>query len=114
MSVRYGQIDREYAMRLATTPPDDDGPVWMVNLMSYRDKAEYVDGRASDLSGREADDAYAPLGPLKAIGAEVVFVGDVDTQFLQDTPRWHRVGIVKYPTRRSFIELQSRADFGAF
>ena len=24
---RYGQVDREYGMRLATTPPDEDGPV---------------------------------------------------------------------------------------
>ena len=30
---RYGTVDKEYGMRLATTPPDADGPVWMVNLM---------------------------------------------------------------------------------
>jgi hypothetical protein len=109
--VRYGQIDRAYGMRLATTPPEDDGPIWMVNLMSYRGTADYADGRASDISGKEADDRYAPLGPLKAIGAEPVFFADVDTQFLNDTPKWDRVGIVKYPTRRSFIEMQSRPDF---
>ena len=111
VSARYGQIDREYAMSLATRQPDDDGPVWMVNLMSYRDRADYADGRSSEITGREADDLYAPIGPLAAIGAEVVFVADVDTQFLQDTPPWHRVGIVKYPSRRSFIEMQSRPDF---
>ncbi|MDP2292970.1 MAG: hypothetical protein Q8M22_17440 [Actinomycetota bacterium] len=109
--VRYGQVDRQYGMKLASTPPEDDGPVWMVNLMSYREKADYADGREADITGREADDAYAPLGPLKAIGAEVVFLADVDTQFLNDTPKWDRVGIVKYPTRRSFIEMQSRKDF---
>ena len=37
---RYGQRDAEYATRLATTPPEEDGPVWMVNLMKYREKAE--------------------------------------------------------------------------
>lgn len=109
--IRYGVIDREYGMRLATTPPEDDGPVWMVNLMAYREQADYADGRDSAISGREADDLYAPLGPLAAIGAEVVFVGDVDTQFLNDTPKWDRVGVVKYPTRRSFIEMQQRKDF---
>ncbi len=109
--VRYGQINRDYAMQLATTAPEDDGPIWMVNLMSYREKADYADGRESDISGREADDRYAPLGPLKAIGAAPVFMADVEQQFLQDTPRWDRVGIVKYPTRRSFIEMQSRPDF---
>lgn len=109
--VRYGQIDREYGVKLFSTPPEDDGPIWMVNFMSYRDKADYADGRDSDITGREADDRYAPIGPLKAIGAEPVFLADVDTQFLNDSPRWHRIGIVKYPTRRSFIEMQNRPDF---
>jgi hypothetical protein len=34
---RYGQVDNEYGMKLATTDPADDGPVWMVNLMESRD-----------------------------------------------------------------------------
>lgn len=109
--VRYGQINREYGMKMFTMPPEDDGPIWMVNLMKYREKADYADGRASDISGREADDLYAPLGPLKAIGAQVVFVADVDTQFLNDSPKWDRVGIVKYPSRRAFLEMQNRPDF---
>ena len=46
-SPTYGQVDRDYGMRLATTPPDDDGPVWMVNLMKYREVAQYADGRES-------------------------------------------------------------------
>ena len=110
-SVRYGQVNREYAKRLATTAPEDDGPVWMVNLMKYREKADYGDGTESGKSGREADDEYTPLGPLKAIGAEIVFAADVETQLFGSGPKWDRIGIVKYPTRRSFIEMQSRADF---
>ncbi len=109
--VRYGQINREYAVKMFTMAPEDDGPIWMVNLMSYRDKADYADGRESDISGREADDRYAPLGPLKAIGASPVFVADVDTQFLNDSPKWDRVGIVKYPSRKAFLEMQQRPDF---
>lgn len=41
--------------------------------MGHREKADYTDGRDSDISGKEADDLYAPIGPLKAIGAEPVF-----------------------------------------
>ena len=110
-SVRYGQVNLEYGMELATTKPADDGPIWMVNLMSYRERADYADGRAADISGREADDRYAPLGPLAAVGAEPVFLADVESQLHNDSPTWHRVGIVKYPTRRSFIEMQQRPDF---
>ena len=111
---RYGTVDREYGMRLATTPPDEDGPVWMVNLMKYRDIADYPDGARADgpaISGREADDLYTPLESLAGVGAEIVFGGDVDLQLLGDAPIWDRVGVVKYPTRRSFIEMQSRPDF---
>jgi len=110
-SARYGKIDEHYAAQLATCPADDDGPIWMVNLMSYRDRAEYADDRGSEISGREADDRYTPLGPLAAIGAEIVFAADVDTQFLNPDPAWHRVAVVKYPTRRSFVEMSTRADF---
>ena len=108
---RYGTVDRDYGLRLATTPPEDDGPVWMVNLMKYRDVADYADGRDATISGREADDLYTPRESLTAIGAEIVFAGDVDQQLLGDSPTWDRVGVVKYPTRRSFIEMQSRPDF---
>jgi hypothetical protein len=109
--VRYGTIDHEYGVQLATTSPEDDGPVWMVNLMKYRDQADYADGRESDVTGREADDLYAPFGPLEAVGAEIVLVADVDTQFLNEDPMWDRVAVVRYPTRRSFIEMQALPEF---
>jgi uncharacterized protein (DUF1330 family) len=112
----YGTVDREYAIRLATTPPDEDGPVWMVNLMHYHERAAYADGDGNGdgdgaVTGREADDRYAPTDVLRDIGAEIVFVGDVDQQLLGESPVWDRVAVVKYPTRRSFIEMQQRRDF---
>jgi hypothetical protein len=110
---RYGTIDHDYGLRLATTEPADDGPVWMVNLMKYRDVADYADGRETTRTGRDADDEYTPLGPLEAIGAEIVYAAEVDSQLLGEGAPWDRIGIVKYPTRRSFIEMQQREDFKA-
>ena len=101
----YGQIDQEYGIRLATTAPEDDGPVWMVNLMRYKERAEYADGRETTLTGREADNEYLPIGPLTAVGAEIVFVADVEDQFIGDEPPWDRIGVVRYPTRASFIAM---------
>lgn len=106
----YGTVDREYAMRLATTPSDEDGPVWMVNLMHYHERAQYSGGD-DGASGREADDRYAPTAVLREIGAEIVLVADVDQQLLGASPTWDRIAVVKYPTRRSFIDMQSRRDF---
>ena len=108
---RYGIIDQAYGMQLATTPPDADGPVWMVNLMKYREVADYADGRESTVTGQEADDLYSPLDSLAAVGAAPVLFGDVDQQLLGDETVWDRVGVVKYPTRSSFIEMQSLPTF---
>ncbi len=110
-SPAYGKVDHDYARELATTDPAADGPVWMVNLMCYHQIAQYADGNDGDTSGRDADDRYAPVDVLDDIGAEVVFLADVEDQLLGDAPTWDRVGIVKYPTRRSFIDMQSRPDF---
>ncbi|MEI7617664.1 MAG: hypothetical protein WCK14_03510 [Actinomycetota bacterium] len=108
---RYGKVDRDYAIRLATAPADEDAPVYMVNLMKYREKADYTDGTELNISGREADDLYAPVGPLAAIGASMVFLAEVDTQLLGDAPLWDRIAVVRYPSGRAFIEMQSRTDF---
>ena len=110
-SPKYGQIDRDYAIRLATISPEEDGPIWMVNLMKYHDVAQYGDEAAQKVSGREADNLYTPLEPLAAVGAEIVYVGDVDSKLLGDDRNWDRVAVVKYPTRRSFVEMQQREDF---
>jgi hypothetical protein len=109
-TVRYGTLNAEYGMKMATMSPDD-GPVWMVNLMKYRDVADYADGRHSRITGQAADDLYSPLDSLAAVGAAPVFFGDVDQQLLGDDPVWDRVAVVKYPTRRSFVDMQSLPSF---
>lgn len=112
----YGVVDRDYGRRLATTDPADDGPVWMVNLMKYHEVASYPDGHTDagePTSGRAADDRYAPLDVLADIGAEVVFFGDVEDQLLGDETVWDRVAVVRYPTRRAFIDMQARDDYKA-
>ena len=107
----YGTIDREYAARLATVPAGDDGPVWMVNLMRYRERAAYADGRATELTGRQADDRYAPFGPFRTVGAELVFLADVEAQPVGDDQEWDRIAIVRYPDRRSFLRMQELPEY---
>ena len=108
--MRYGTLNTQYAAVLAGTPPERDGPIWMVNFMRYRPVADYPDGRQSTISGREADDLYAPFDVLAEIGAEVAFAADVvDGR----GDGWDRIGIVRYRTRRSFTEMPRRPDFQA-
>ncbi len=108
---RYGQIDLDYVLNLSSTVAEEDGPIWMVNLMKYRARADYADGRETELTGMEADDLYLPSGPLETVGAEIVFGATVEDQLLGDAPAWDRVGVVKYPTRRAFLEMQQLPEF---
>lgn len=113
--MRYGTIDFEYAADLSTREPDRDGPVFMVNFMKYRESADYdgvkgADGNApAGISGEQADDLYNPTEVLHKIGAEVGFFGPVVAQ--GNEGEWDRMGIVRYASRRSFIEMQNRRDF---
>ena len=52
----------------------DHGPMVMVNLLKFKDKAEYEDGRATTLTGREAYQIYgrAVTGILPMFGGQAI------------------------------------------
>ena len=106
----FGSIDVETAGRWLQLAPEDDGNVWMLNLMKYRAVADYGDEGGPAISGKEADDVYAPTAVLADLGATVPLFGDVTHQVTDDVA-WERIGIVRYPSRASFFAMQERDDF---
>lgn len=106
----FGTIHVETAGRWLHMDPVEDRAVWMLNLMKYREVAEYDDGGGEAISGRQADDIYAPTEILADLGAMVPLFGDVVGQ-ATDGVAWDRIGIVRYPSRRSFFAMQERGDF---
>ena len=108
-NVRYGALDAAYVASMAAVSAADDGPFHMLNLMRYREWADYPADRPP-ISGRAADDLDAPLDVLHDLGAEVVLFGDVVDQPRGDEA-WDRVAMVRYPTRRAFLDMQERPDF---
>ncbi len=110
-TIRYGRVNAEMVGRWMKMPPEDDGPFWALNLMKYREVADYGDGRIDGKSGREADDEYTPRESLSAIGAQIVFAAEVDRILVGDGMAWDRIGIVRYPSRRKFFEMQQRDEF---
>jgi hypothetical protein len=105
----YGTINWELVGSWLQLQPESDGPIWALNLMKYHQVARYSDERQG-VTGREADDAYAPFKSLAAVGAAIEFVGNVTSQPLGD-PQWDRVAVVRYPSRAAFIAMQERSDF---
>lgn len=90
---------------------EDDGPIWALNLMKYRERAIGSDGTVQDRSGLEADNEYSPVEQIEAVGGRLVLVAPVETQLSGDDVVWDRIGIVLYPTRMSFVEMSNRDDF---
>lgn len=108
---RYGTINVEYVATWGQVP--DDEPMWALNLMHYRDRADYRDGRDDDISGQEADDRYAPIGPLATVGARLVLVAPVVEQLDGGDVRWDRIAIVRYPNRHAMLEMEALPEFQA-
>jgi hypothetical protein len=106
----FGSIDIETAGRWMQLPPEDDGSVWMLNLMKYKPMADYGDEGGPAITGKQADDVYAPTEVLADLGATVPLFGDVTRQ-VADEVAWERIGIVRYPSRASFFQMQERDDF---
>ena len=106
-AVRYGQLDHDFVASLRSAK--DDGPFLMLNLMRYREWADYGDDRPR-ITGQEADDAYAPIEILHELGAQILFFGTVAEQ-LAGEEGWHRVAVVRYPSVSSFLDMQERPDF---
>ena len=89
---------------------DDGGPVCMINLMKFREKAKYEDGRETDLTGIEAYDLYGkPTGELIAeLGGEIVFTAVLQGMVVGEVEElWDVMAIAKYPTLQSFIDMTS-------
>ena len=80
-----------------------DGPIFMVNLLKFKDKAEYEDGRETNLTGREAYMIYgrAVAELLPKFGGRGIFAGDVTYLSLGRVEElWDEIAIAMYPGMR--------------
>jgi uncharacterized protein (DUF1330 family) len=83
----------------------EDGPFVMVNLLKFKDKAQYPDGSDADLSGREAYMRYgvevAKL--VAALGGEVRYSGLVTGLMIGEVEElWDMVALAEYPSLECF------------
>lgn len=86
----------------------DGGPIHIINLFKYKEKAFYEDGRESDLSGREAFYLYhhGVQDLLAKVGARITIEGAVRrmTIGLVDD-LWDEVAIAVYPSRQALMNM---------
>ena len=93
---------------------DTDTPIAMVNLLKFKEKAEYEDGRDTELSGEEAYAIYAMevQEHLKKVGGELIFGGQVNRLMLGEVEDlWDTVAIARYPSRKAMLEMMLSSDY---
>ena len=93
-----------------------DGPIFMVNLLKFREKAEYEDGRETTLTGREAYMLYgrAVSDILPKFGGRAVFAADVTFLSLGKVEElWDEVAIAVYPARADMIRMSMSEEWQA-
>ena len=96
--------------------PGPEGPIYMINLLKFKEPAEYEDGRDTQLTGYEAYQIYGKgvAQLLPKYGGEVFFMGDVTFLSLgQVEELWDEVAIAKYPDRGSLVQMTSSEEWQA-
>ncbi len=86
---------------------DRPGPIHMLNLVKFRAKAAYPDGR--EATGAEAYRAYArESGPVfRRLGGRQIWIGKPELMLIgpQDSEQWDVAFIAEYPDTRAFVEM---------
>jgi hypothetical protein len=88
--------------------PGPEGPIYMVNLLKFKEKAEYPDGRETDLSGEAAYRIYATgvAELLKKFAGSGSFSAHVERLMLGEVEDlWDVVAIAMYPSRAAMLEM---------
>ncbi len=95
---------------------DEDGAFVMVNLLKFKDRAEYPDGRETDLSGAEAYALYgaAVVERLAAVGAKPRYSGSVTGLMLGEVEEnWDMVALAEYPSLEAMKTMIMSPEYQA-
>ena len=88
--------------------PGAEGPICMVNLIKFKEKAEYEDDRETDLTGREAYELYETgvKKLLQGVAGCIGFEGDVERLTLGEVEElWDLVVLAVWPSRQVMFEV---------
>lgn len=95
---------------------ESDAPIVMVNLLKFKATAEYADGRATALSGREAYMLYGEQmsALVAAQGGRMMHTARVETLVIGDVgDLWDAVALVEYPSAKAFVAIATSPEVSA-
>ena len=96
------------------TEDGHDSPIYMVNLLKFKNKAEYEDGRETQLTGQEAYSIYLDevAAHLEKVGGRPGIAGEVTGLRLGTVEDlWDMVAIAIYPNRKAMFAMVMDPDY---
>jgi uncharacterized protein (DUF1330 family) len=90
------------------------GPMVMVNLLKFKEKAEYPDGSNADWTGKQAYLVYgaAVQKCLEMVGGRAVFSGDVTGLILGEVEElWDMVALAFYPSPQAMMQMVGLPEY---
>jgi uncharacterized protein (DUF1330 family) len=89
----------------------------MLNLLRYREQAEYSDDfDAAPCSGEEAYQRYGAVAAqrIASVGGRVVWAGQAKLTLIgPDTEKWDTVVLVEYPSKQAFADMIGQPEYMA-
>ncbi|PCJ70383.1 MAG: DUF1330 domain-containing protein [Rhodobiaceae bacterium] len=85
-----------------------EGPIVMVNLLKFHEKAQYEDGRDPGLSGKEAYQRYgiAVSQLIEELGGKMIYGGAVTLTLIGEVENdWDMIALAQYPSRKVMLEM---------
>lgn len=104
----------EQMKRFAERRPEGD--LYMLNLLKFKPRAEYADGRETDLTGEQAYGIYgaAVTKLIEGFGGGLVFAGRANALVIGDGElEWDSVAILRYPSFDHFTRMIGSPEYQA-
>lgn len=86
----------------------------MLNLLKFRDRAVYEDGRHSELSGKEAYGLYASAFReiMEPRGVKILYAGGTRGVLIgAGDDLWDEVAIIEYPSTQVMLDMLRDEDY---
>ena len=93
---------------------DTEAPIAMINLLKFKEKAKYEDGRDTDLTGEQAYAIYGKevVEHLKKVGGKISFGGSINRLMLGEVEElWDTTFIAKYPSKKAMLKMINDPDY---
>jgi uncharacterized protein (DUF1330 family) len=110
-----GYIQPNRSGLAALTTMSNAEPVVMLNMLRFRDHAQYPEGSGhAPCSGREAYQRYGAIAVehVRAVGGKPLYRGTAHPAIIgPEDELWHEILLVQYPSPEAFLKMVANPDY---